>query len=100
MLLGPGKDGYDLKYDDAAKEIVDQLLAQWPQARHWWSGVEDLLRTSGHIIGQSIHFRGRAHRLISFSSIENLHPAIDLIYIIVADELTVDFVEMNIRDEA
>jgi hypothetical protein len=100
MLLGPGNDGYELKFDPAAREQIDRLFAEFPRCRFWWSGVEDLLRTSGHIIGQRIRFRGRGHRLLSFSAEPGgLHPSLDLIYIIIADELTVDFVDMNIRKD-
>jgi len=100
MLLGPGKDGYDLKFDPAAQAQVDRLLSDWPRAGYWWSSVKDLLRTSGHIIGQKIRFRGRGHRILSFrADPDGLHPTIDLIYIIIADELTVDFIDMNIRQD-
>ncbi|MGL5115840.1 MAG: hypothetical protein ACRC7G_02315 [Beijerinckiaceae bacterium] len=100
MLLGPGKNGYELTFETAARGQIDRLFEEYPSCRFWWSGVEDLLRTSGHIVGQSIRFRGRGHRILSFSAEPGgLHPAIDLIYIIIADELTVDFVEMNIRKD-
>ena len=100
MLLGPGKNGYNVRFEPAALAVIEKLHADWPRARFWWTGVEDLLQTTGHIIGQRIQFRGRGHRLVSFSADPNgLHPSIDLIYLIIADELVVDFIEMNIREE-
>ena len=100
MLLGPGPNGYDIKIEDAAQLVVDQFLNEYPSSRFWWHGFLDLLRTSGNIIGQKIHFRGRGHRLVSFApEPSGLWPGIDLIYVIIADEVTIDFVALNIRTE-
>jgi hypothetical protein len=100
MLLGPGKDGYDIKIVPDAQRVVDRFLEEYPAARFWWLGFCDLLRTSGHIVGQRIHFRGRGHRLVSFApEPSGLWPGIDLIYVIVADEVTIDFVALNIRTD-